>query len=581
MIREEFNKSFKKWIAEWVERNKENLVNLSAVRLTILASNINPDIGSYMSFKNYIEIQTENVFPSMEEFKLKFNRALKGFSDKLNLDIVEIIKDYGHEIVKDKIICPFHGDTDASLQIYKDTNSWFCFGCRKGGDAIKFIALTENKEYRKVFLERCSVKEKVVTESTDVKELTFNIAKKLMEANYFKTLEDTNEILIYENGMYYPAKNKINELARHILEDRATIHLINEIVGHIQGMTYISRDLFDNDPYLICLENGLFNIKTMKLEDFSAEKYFLTRIPIQFDADLKADKIATFFSEILTEIDITRVLQLFGYCLLRDHPIHKAFMFVGDGGNGKSTTINLLKAFIGEINCSGIPLQELDSNRFATASLYGKLANLVADIPHKQLAATGKFKMITGQDLIGAEKKFKDHFTFKNYAKLIFSTNQIPKTKDDTVAFWRRWIIINFPNSFIGKEADKNLLSKLTSPQEMSGLFNLATLGLNKLLTEGEFYKTPSPEEIREKYIRMSDSQGAFIMDEIEVDVGENIPKKELYSRYCSYCREKNYPMINEQTFHKNLPQHVVVTQERTTTGNGREYVWKGIKFAD
>ena len=57
------------------------------------------------------------------------------------------------------------------------------------------------------------------------------------------------------------------------------------------------------------------------------------------------------------------------------------------------------------------------------------------------------FKMLTGNDTVSGEHKFKDRFDFRSYAKLIFSCNKIPETKDKSIAYFRRWIIINFTHS--------------------------------------------------------------------------------------------------------------------------------------
>ena len=43
------------------------------------------------------------------------------------------------EIKLNKTICPFHNDTNASLHIYDNTNSYYCFVCGVGGDVIDFI----------------------------------------------------------------------------------------------------------------------------------------------------------------------------------------------------------------------------------------------------------------------------------------------------------------------------------------------------------------------------------------------------------------------------------------------------------
>src|SRR3990170_3577435 len=112
-----------------------------------------------------------------------------------------------------------------------------------------------------------------------------------------------------------------------------------------------------------------------------------------------------------------------GYCLWRNYEAQKAMLLIGEGHNGKSTAINLIKALLGIKNISCRSLQELELNRFAKADLYSELANLYPDLSDQALKSTGTFKMLTGGDPITAEYKFRNGFSYINYAKLTFSCN--------------------------------------------------------------------------------------------------------------------------------------------------------------
>lgn len=170
-------------------------------------------------------------------------------------------------------------------------------------------------------------------------------------------------------------------------------------------------------------------------------------------------------------------------------PFHKAIMMIGSGANGKSTVLRLLKSFLGETDCSAVSLQDLCKNRFAAAQLYHKLANICADLPSDGIENSGKFKTLTGDDFVNAEFKFQKAFCFENYAKLAFSANQIPKTQDDTIAYFRRWIIAAFNQVFLGKNCDPTIIKKLTTEKELSGLLNLTLEGLNRILLNGGFQR--------------------------------------------------------------------------------------------
>lgn len=52
-------------------------------------------------------------------------------------------------LLKQKIVCPFHEDANPSLLCNLDTDSWYCFGCNKAGDAKRFVELVEKKYYSK------------------------------------------------------------------------------------------------------------------------------------------------------------------------------------------------------------------------------------------------------------------------------------------------------------------------------------------------------------------------------------------------------------------------------------------------
>jgi putative DNA primase/helicase len=97
---------------------------------------------------------------------------------------------------------------------------------------------------------------------------------------------------------------------------------------------------------------------------------------------------------------------------------------VGIGRNGKSKLLELITALLGKDNVSNQTIQSLCYNRFSLAELHRKLANISADLPSKELANTGIFKMIVGGDRLEGEHKHKDPFYFDNYAKLMFSCNR-------------------------------------------------------------------------------------------------------------------------------------------------------------
>ena len=135
------------------------------------------------------------------------------------------------------------------------------------------------------------------------------------------------------------------------------------------------------------------------------------------------------------------------------------------------TLLSLLVALLGTENVA--PSRCTDStNRFAAAELEGKLANLFADLDARALQASSIFKSITGGDAITGERKYAPAFSFRPFARLLYSANEPPPTPDSSDAFFRRWTIVPFERRFDEKAADRRLLDSLTTPQELSGLLN-------------------------------------------------------------------------------------------------------------
>jgi len=289
-------------------------------------------------------------------------------------------------------------------------------------------------------------------------------------------------------------------------------------------------------------------------------------------------------SESRTDLYFEKLIQeMFGYCLLKKYPYAKAFMLLGSGANGKSTLLTLLEEFLGSDNVANPALQELLENRFAKIDLFGKLANVHADLSSKKLNGTGTFKMLTGGDTVRGEKKYQDAIKFRNHAKLIYSANELPKTDDRTEAFFRRWIVIDFPHQFTGEDADENLPEKLITEEEMSGLLNWALDGLERIKEQGGFSHTESRDEIKQKWIIQTDSLRGFLDIACETDADAWTIKEDFQKVYQKFCEENNLYTVKKGQVTKRLPSlKPAVSLYRPDLGfEGRPRCWKNLKIKE
>ncbi len=181
----------------------------------------------------------------------------------------------------------------------------------------------------------------------------------------------------------------------------------------------------------ICFENGMYDCKEKRLLPHSPKYKAINQIPHEYkpDAVHEGKKIEEFLNFICPEPDSREMLlQFSGYAHTKDVGQQKFLVLLGEGGSGKSTFIRLMESSVGSRNLSNISLTDLQQ-RFASFGLMGKLLNSCADLEISALEDIAIIKKVLGEDALRAEQKGRDAISFKNYAKLIFSTNELPVIK--------------------------------------------------------------------------------------------------------------------------------------------------------
>ena len=396
-------------------------------------------------------------------------------------------------------------------------------------------------------------------------EATELMVEEILSKNTIYTIRDDSfsEVWIYRDGIYVPAgKSFIKGIIRKVLDKAYTTHFCNEVIAKIEADTYINEKDFFNSSEIeeIAVQNGVLNLKTKEISDFTPSKIFFNKLPVIHNPAARCPAIEAHFRTVFkTHEDLPVIQELIGSLLFKDYFTEKAAMFVGDcpkrdGRNGKSKTLLLIKNFLGPENCVGIPVQNLDTDQYALSELLNKMANLAGDLSKTALKFSGNFKISTGRDFVSAPRKYKPLVHFINYAKHIFACNQLPITYDKTQAFWNRWILFEFVYMFVDKKEydalpevervnyrikDPDIINKLTTPEELSGLLNWAMIGLDRLRkNKGRFSTSKSIEEIKLYWIRKSCSVDSFLKECVKLDFEEKITKKEFRKAYMEYCKK-------------------------------------------
>ena len=448
----------------------------------------------------------------------------------------------------------------------------------------------EGQSYRKLSLNKTwqKYKENPLRFFFENQFVVMNLGDEIQTTDKFVATSSRSPIWIYnpQTGIWNnDGENKIKTISQEKLGAMTKEHYKKEAVSYIRDGNYIPvEDLGAPKGKIVCL-NGVYDLDSDILGKYDPALYATSRIPVKYDQDAKCPKIDLFLSQVLHKKDINAFYELVGYCLYRGYPIARIFIFYGENGrNGKSKALGLINAFLGTENTSSVNLQSLTDEGFRSSNLYGKMANICGDIPGKPIEDTGLIKKITGGDKVTLEKKYYDAFDDVCSAKLIFSANQVPPPKyDNTGAFYRRMILIECPNSFKAGDpgTDPHILDKITTPEELSGLFNKAIIGLKNLLKNGKF-SNEGNEEIRQlEYMKESDPvqyfSKAYISQTLEPDY--YITNEQLYSHYVFVCHGLKKIPTNNSWFPRQLRTFLPYANFTNITISGKNVkIVRGIK---
>lgn len=368
--------------------------------------------------------------------------------------------------------------------------------------------------------------------------------------NEHHIIKITNVLHIYKDGVYSDNQQDIEAVMIKHIPNLKRMHR-QETLAYLQLKA--PEKEFSNTKYIV-VQNGVFNLETWQLEDFNPNVITRNKIPVPYvpDAyyevtDKTLDKIACHDKKIRMLLE-----EILGYCLFRRNEFAAMFILTGDGSNGKSSFLKMLRKFVGLENTSALDLKELDQ-RFKTAELFGKLVNIGDDIDKSYIKSTSVLKKLATGESLNVERKGKDPFDFTNYAKLIFSANEMPRMNDYTDGLNRRLQIVPFRAKFSPDDPDYDpfITDKLLSDESMQYVLNLALNALKRLLKNKKFTNSKAVKQEMEQYLEENNPIISFVNNnQIEFDRRD---VKVVYEEYRIYCNENGYQPVSNVNFGKQV----------------------------
>jgi putative DNA primase/helicase len=412
------------------------------------------------------------------------------------------------------------------------------------------------------------------------------VALTLIKKYSFVTSRETDTIYFY-NGKIYESKNSLSIIKEESekLIPSCTITNRNEVIGKIKSKTYKDLECFDSNPFRYTLENGILDIKKMKLTPHTKNNLSKILIPCNFTIPKSNNLEKTLFYKYLKNSftinnktdyeNIQTVLEMCAAAFIRKNIDEKSFIMLGSGHNGKSVCLDYLSSILGKENVAHIPLQVLSDDKFASARLESKLANIFSDLEKNELKHTGIIKSLSSGEPIYVQNKNQQGFNLYPFSTLIFSTNRFPKVfNDQSNGFFRRWIIIKWLRDFEkDPQRDSNLKQKLLSnKKEMDIVFSNLMYIAKEIYKNNKFSHSKDWKIIQKMWNESADPVNDFIENYI-IDSESAKTKRETYQFYKSTMYSLGTTPLGMGQFSKAFSEYY----EESKTHDNR--VWLNIDF--
>lgn len=325
-------------------------------------------------------------------------------------------------------------------------------------------------------------------------------------------------------------------------------------------------------PEVINFKNGMLKLATGELGPHDPDQFSTTQIPHNYNPDATCPNFDRFLEETLTPESARLAWEAIAAALYNGRPIQRAILLFGPPASGKSRLLALIGDILGDANISHVTLHNL-KERFHTAELFGKTANICADIDSTHISETGMFKMLVGGDEVLAERKNRHPFKFRPFATQFFSANTIPGSDDRSGAWTRRFAVIRFRRT-IPKDQQIPDLDDILA-RECEGVIAKALRILPELLLVGQFSVV---DEDQDEFETETDVVRQFIRDELILGAEHATPAGQLANRWRDWAM-KNEIKLNWRSAARSVKNMPGVDQPNNPIriGNVKVRGWTGV----
>jgi putative DNA primase/helicase len=358
----------------------------------------------------------------------------------------------------------------------------------------------------------------------------------------------------------------------------ARLHAMIELAGVQAGIAARPR-MFDAEPYLLGVENGVIDLRAGSFREAKKEDYITKQARTEYNRDARCPLWIEHLRKVFAgdESLISFFQCAVGYSLTGDTRAQVLFFLYGTGRNGKSTTTETLQTMLGDYaQRAPAALFVVDKSgrepQTEIARLMGARLVVGSEIEEGAKLAESRVKDLTGQDTLTGRFLYSSAFDFKPSHKLWIFGNHKPDIRGTDLGIWRRMRLIPFNVQIGESEIDPQLPVKLLG--ELPGILNWAVDGCSIWQKQG--LSTPhAVTSATTEYRDEEDELGEFIGEKCVVESGAEIEKKELFYAYRGWADGQGIRLpLTLRKFGKRIGSRGGISDRQS---NGKDY-WVGIR---
>ena len=472
---------------------------------------------------------------------------------------------------------------------YKDISEYYADGGKlqdiidNAVDGVTFIAskMTDLKEFESFAYKVCRYMSAPFVDlffkaigRTDTfdKDWLKSLSKKCKSAPLDKTIADeitsTHKLLYNEkisffeyNGCYWVPRSdtEIGTYISDALGIYVTGQKISSILKVIKSDT-VTTKLFNMQPVINFINGTLELSPNINFREHRETDYCTYCLDYPYDKSARSNEWETFLQSVTDNDDkkVCLLQELSGYVLFPDNRLQKCAVLIGSGANGKSVFLNILTRIFGSMNVSNVEMSSLAQD-FQAIQLMNSMLNISAETRTNVTGAESRFKQIVAGDEISACYKGKDYINFRPRAKMFLACNEYVKSSDTTEGWTRRFCFVNFPIHFVDtpnpnnpeeREIDRDIEARLSSQENLSGIFNWVLQGYIMLRNCGYFSEPDDQLQITEEFKELSNPLIEFAK---ELHIEGEVSNSKLYLQYKEWCDEAGHHTLARNSFLKRI----------------------------